>query len=68
MADKKITLSDIEESIRSLQGGVERATDAAMPARTPLLAGVAGGVAVFIYLVGYRKGRKRSTILEIKSA
>lgn len=62
----EVTRDDIEARLRSLQSGVnERVGEA----RTTLLAvGVAVGAVVLMatFLLGKRKGKRRSTIVEIR--
>ena len=62
----KITRADIESKLHDMRGDVEESAEAA---KTPILA-VAGGVAVAIvivvYLLGKRRGRRRSTVVEIR--
>lgn len=63
---EKITRGDIENKLREMRGDVE---ETAQEAKTPLLA-IAGGVAVAIvvvaFLLGKRRGRRRSTVVEIR--
>lgn len=61
-----ITRDDIESKLREIRGEVEEAESAAKP--VALAAAVAVGVAVVVgvYLLGRRKGRKKSTIVEIR--
>jgi hypothetical protein len=65
-ANKRITRADLEDKFRELESGaVERAESA----RSALVA--AGVVAALIllltaFLLGSRKGRKRSTVVEIR--
>lgn len=62
----RITRGDIENKLREMRGDVE---ETAQEARTPILA-IAGGVAVAIvvvaFLLGKRRGRRRSTVVEIR--
>ena len=62
----KITRADIEAKLRDLRGEVEQTAEAA---RTPILA-IAGGVAtaviVVAFLLGKRRGRRKSTVVEIR--
>jgi type VI protein secretion system component VasF len=63
---KTISLSDVEDSIRQLQGGAQRASDAASSAMPPL-AVVVGGIAIgIVFLLGYRSGHRRSMTVEVK--
>jgi hypothetical protein len=63
---ERITRGDIENKLREMRGDVE---ETAQEAKTPLLA-IAGGVAVAIvvvaFLLGKRRGRRRSTVVEIR--
>jgi hypothetical protein len=65
-ADGKITRADIQAKLHEMRGDVE---DSAEAAKTPILA-IAGGVAVAIivvaFLLGKRRGRRRSTVVEIR--
>lgn len=62
----KITRGDIESKLREMRGDVEETAEAA---KTPIMA-IAGGVAVAIvvvaFLLGKRRGRRRSTVVEIR--
>jgi len=64
--DGRITRADIEERLRDMRGDVEETTEAA---RTPIMA-IAGGVVVAVVLIafmlGKRRGRRRSTVVEIR--
>ncbi|MGI8985044.1 MAG: hypothetical protein ACR2HM_11035 [Acidimicrobiales bacterium] len=62
----KISRADIESKLHEMRGDVEESAEAA---KTPLMA-IAGGVAVAIvvvaFLLGTRRGRRRSTVVEIR--
>jgi hypothetical protein len=62
----KITRSDIENKLHEMRGEVEESAEAA---KTPIMA-IAGGVAVAIvivaFLLGKRRGRRKSTVVEIR--
>jgi hypothetical protein len=62
----KITRSDIESKLHEMRGEVEESAEAA---KTPIMA-IAGGVAVAIvivaFLLGKRRGRRKSTVVEIR--
>lgn len=66
MSERKITRGDIEHKLREMRGDVE---ETAQESKTPILA-IAGGVAVAIvvvaFLLGKRRGRRRSTVVEIR--
>ena len=62
----KITRADIESKLREMRGEVEQTAEAA---KTPILAiagGVAAAVVVIAFLLGKRRGRRRSTVVEIR--
>ena len=62
----KITRSDIEDKLHEMRGEVEESAEAA---KTPIMA-IAGGVAVAVilvaFLLGKRRGRRKSTVVEIR--
>ena len=62
----KITRGDIENKLHEMRGDVEESAEAA---KTPIMA-IAGGVAVAIvlvaFLLGKRRGRRKSTVVEIR--
>lgn len=66
MSTHPVTRDDIESRLRSLQTGV---TERVGEARSTLVAvGVAVGAVVLVatFLLGKRKGKRRSTIVEIR--
>jgi hypothetical protein len=62
----RITRADIENKLREMRGDVEETAEAA---KAPLMA-IAGGVAAVIviaaFLFGKRRGRRKSTVVEIR--
>ena len=63
---KRITRQDIEAKLRQVRGDVDTAGEAATKAGT-IGAVVAGVVLVFaVYYIGKRRGRRSSTIIEVK--
>ena len=62
----KITRADIEAKLHEMQGEVQETAEAA---KTPILA-IAGGAAALIlilaFLLGKRRGRRKSTVVEIR--
>ena len=62
----RITRGDIEVKLHEMRGDVE---ETAQEAKTPLLA-IAGGVSVAIvivaFMLGKRRGRRKSTVVEIR--
>jgi hypothetical protein len=64
--NRPIGRQDLEAKFRELQGDVE---DTAQSARSTLVtvgAVVAVGVVAVAFLIGRRKGRRRSTIVEVR--
>lgn len=62
----RITRDDLEDKFRELEGDVREQAESA---RTTIIAGVAIAALVLLllaFLLGARKGRKRSTIVEIR--
>jgi hypothetical protein len=64
--DRQVTKADIESKLREIKGEVEATTDSAKPYL--LFAGVAGVIALVgvAYLLGRRKGKRRTTVVEIR--
>jgi hypothetical protein len=61
-----VTRADIEAKLREIRGEVDEATDTAKP--YALVAGIAAAVAVVavVYTLGRRKGKKRTTVVEVR--
>jgi hypothetical protein len=64
--DRTITRSDIEAKLNEIKGDVESTGQAAKP--YALAAAVAGVVALgaLAYVLGRRKGRKKTTVVEVR--
>jgi hypothetical protein len=65
-ADRPITRADIEAKLREIRGEVDTTTESA---RSYLLIAGGAGVVVIVglaYLLGRRKGKKKSTVVEIR--
>ena len=63
---KRITRADIKAKLDEMRGEVEQTAEAA---KTPILAiagGVAAAVVVVAFLLGKRRGRRKSTVVEIR--
>lgn len=61
-----VTRGDIEAKLREIRGVTDTTTDAAQSATKPALVMI-GVVAVIVaFLLGKRRGRKRSTIVEVR--
>lgn len=63
---RRITRDDIEAKLRQLVGQVEKPLDAAKPGIGVGAVVAAFGVLVIAYLIGTRRGRLRSTVVEIR--
>ena len=61
-----ISRSDIQAKLEEIKGEVDTTTDTAKPYM--LIAGVAAGVLVIgaAYLLGRRRGKKKTTVVEIR--
>jgi hypothetical protein len=64
--DRRITRDDIEEKFRDLQGGVDEAADQAVSYVLVVGVAVVVGVVAVAYVLGRRKGRRKSTIVEVR--
>lgn len=62
----RITRSDLEDKFRELEGGARDQVESARS--TVVAAGVVAALIVLLlaFLMGTRKGRKRSTVVEIR--
>jgi cytochrome c-type biogenesis protein CcmH/NrfG len=62
----RITRTDLENKFRELEGGAREQVESARS--TVVTAGVVAALILLLlaYLLGTRKGKKRSTILEIR--
>jgi hypothetical protein len=61
-----VSRADIEAKLREIKGEVDETADNAKP--IALAVGIAAAVAIvaFAYVMGRRKGRKRTTVVEIR--
>ena len=64
--DRQITRADLEAKFEQLQGSVSSSTDARGGVGPALIAGAAVIVLVAVYLLGRRRGKRRSAIVEIR--
>jgi hypothetical protein len=63
---RPIERRDIEAKIRELHGGVEDTAESARSTLITVGAVVAVGVVAVAFLIGRRKGRRRTTIVEVR--
>jgi len=64
--DRPVTRAAIEAKLREIKGEVDTSAQAAKP--MALLVGVAAAIAVvgLAYVMGRRKGKKRTTLVEVR--
>ena len=65
-ADGRVTRNDIESKLREIKGDVESATDKAKAPVMAIGAAVVVGVIGLAYLLGRRRGKKRTTVVEVR--
>jgi hypothetical protein len=63
---QRITRDDLEAKFRSVQGEVEEQRANAMSTIITVGAVVAVGVVAVAFLLGRRKGKKRTTLVEVR--
>lgn len=64
--DGRVTRGDIEAKLRDLRGEVDTAATAARPTGAVVIAVAAVAVIAVAYMLGRRKGRKKSAVIEIR--
>ena len=64
--DRVITPDDIRAKFDELQGDVDAGTESVRDLATTVGVAVAVAVVVVIFFVGIRRGRKRTTVVEIR--
>jgi hypothetical protein len=64
--DEKITPADLEAKFRQLQGDVNEQAESAKTTAATIGAAVAVVVVLGVFLLGKRRGRKRSTVIEVR--
>jgi hypothetical protein len=62
----QITRADIEAKFRELQGGATKKAEATAQTAIKVAVAVAAVVVIAAFLVGRRKGRHQTTIVEIR--
>ena len=63
---RTVTRSDIESKLRQIRGVTDDSTEVAQEAVKPVLIALGVAIVVGAFLLGRRRGRKRSTIVEIR--
>lgn len=66
MSEGRITRADIEGKLRDMRGEVEETAEAAKAPIMAIVAGVAAVVVIAAFLLGKRRGRRKSTVVEIR--
>lgn len=61
-----ITRDDLESKLRELQGGVTETKESARSTLITIGAVVAVGVIAIAFLAGRRKGKRRTTVVEVR--
>ena len=64
--DKKISRDDIEAKLRELQGEVDETAESAKGIAVAVGAAVAVGVVVVVFLLGRKRGKSKTTIVEVR--
>jgi hypothetical protein len=65
-ANGRITRADIESKLRELRGDVEETGEAVVEKGKALVGVAVAGVIGFVFLLGVRRGKKKSTVVEIR--
>ena len=63
---RKVTPADIEAKLRQIRGDIESSASGAKETGVMVAAAAAGAVTVLAYLLGWRRGRRKSTVVEIR--
>lgn len=66
MSAQPIQRGDLEAKMRELQGEVTETRQAATSTLVTVVAVVAVGVVAMAFLMGRRKGKKRTTVVEVR--
>lgn len=64
--DQKVTPDDLRAKLNQLQGGVEASTEAAKGTAIAIGTAVAVVVVLGVFILGLRRGKKRTTVVEIR--
>ncbi|MGI8939521.1 MAG: hypothetical protein ACR2JF_15175 [Iamia sp.] len=64
--NEKITRDDIESKLRELQGEVDETAESAKGIAIAVGAAVAVAVVVVVFLMGKRRGKAKTTIVEVR--
>jgi hypothetical protein len=61
-----VSRADIEAKLQEIKGGVDETATAAKPAAAAIAVFAVVAIVGVAYLLGRRKGKKRSTVVEIR--
>lgn len=61
-----ISRDDIEAKLRELQGEVDETAESAKGIAVAVGAAIAVGVVVLVFVLGQRRGRRKTTIVEVR--
>jgi LPXTG-motif cell wall-anchored protein len=64
--ERKVTREDIEAKLREIRGVTDTTTEVAQEAAKPALVVIGIAVVVGAFLLGRRRGRRQSTIVEVR--
>lgn len=62
----RITRADIEAKLRELRGDVEETGEVVVEKGKAVIGAAVAGVLGFVFLLGVRRGKKKSTVVEIR--
>jgi hypothetical protein len=62
----RISRADIEAKLKDIRGEVQETTEAVKVPVMAIAGGVAAAVVVLAFLLGKRRGRRKSTVVEIR--
>lgn len=62
----RINRSDIEAKLRDMRGEVDKTTEAAKAPLTAIAGAAAVAVVLLSFFLGKRRGRRKSTVVEIR--
>jgi hypothetical protein len=65
-ADEKISRDDIEAKLREIQGEVDDTAESAKGMAVAVGAALAVGAVVLIFILGKRRGKRKTTIVEVR--
>lgn len=63
---RPITRADLETAFQRVVGEGEKTVEAAVPGALVVAGAVAAALVTLVYLAGKRRGRKRSSVIEIR--